>query len=1003
MQLSYLDFELEIGIGQGRDLPVVARSPAGEARALLHFPFDELALESRLKDLQIALLRSGGNRRQALSSEQQAVRTFGQALFDALFNGEVRNRYDVSLQQARSQGKGLRIKLQVQSPAAAALPWEYLYDPRQSEYCVLSVETPLVRYLELPQPITPLTVTPPLRMLAMLASPTDLPALDFAQEKQRIEQSTQGLRTAGRLEIEWLAGQGWRDLQGALRRGPWHIFHFSGHGRYDALTDEGQLIFADDQGRAHVMPASDVGRLLANHRTLRLAWLNACEGARGGETDIFSSAASLLVRRGVPAVVAMQYEITDRAAIELARTFYEAVADGYPVDAALAEARVGVSLAVTNTVEWGTPALFMRAPDGVLFDMVSPAPVGQARVETETQVEVSAGPAPEPGQPLPEEAELFRAPAAPSPPTTVQKPRQHSLGRVLLSIAALAVAIGVIVLIVSKTGSPAAPAQPKEKTVMPGSSASTAPTGNLSEAPTQLPALPGNLMATDLGIMVTDPIQMELVRVPAGEFLMGGDGEASQHQVAVAEFYLGKYEVTNAQYAAFVEATGYDAPEDWESGNVAGDKQDYPVLGISWHDAMAFTEWLSKETGAGFRLPTEAEWEQACRGVEGFVYPWGDMFDATKTNTYESGIGTTTPVGTYSPEGDSPYGVADMAGNVLELTSSAFRDYPYDPTDGREDSSLSERRVLRGGSFNFNEYSVRCVFRSVLDPTDRDPYTGFRVALSTTGSATSTGSTSSATQTAITDNVTGTEQGATVTKPIRIELVRVPAGEYLMGSDPTEDRDADDDEKPQHPVSLAEYFIGKYEVTNEQYAVFVEATGHRAPDHWENGVIPTGREDHPVVYVSWDDAVAFAEWLSAESGAAFRLPSEAEWEKACRGSNELIYPWGDSAPNSGKLNYNYNVLDTTPVGSYSPDGDSPYGATDVAGNVREWVADEYDRGYYAASPIENPRGPEGGDDRVLRGGSFDDVSWNVRCAARLGNLPNFRDGNLGFRVVVASP
>ncbi len=124
MQLSYLDFELEIGVGQGRDFPVVARSPAGEARALLHFPFDELALESRLKDLQIALLRSGGNRRQALSSEQQTVLTFGQALFDALFSGEVRSRYDVSLQQARSQGKGLRIR---RRPGARARGCGYGY------------------------------------------------------------------------------------------------------------------------------------------------------------------------------------------------------------------------------------------------------------------------------------------------------------------------------------------------------------------------------------------------------------------------------------------------------------------------------------------------------------------------------------------------------------------------------------------------------------------------------------------------------------------------------------------------------------------------------------------------------------------------------------------------------------------------------------------------------------------------------------------------------------
>ena len=109
--------------------------------------------------------------------------------------------------------------------------------------------------------------------------------------------------------------------------------------------------------------------MLADHRSLRLVLLNACEGARGSERDIFSSTASILVRRGLPAVLAMQYEITDQAAIEFARAFYEALADGLPVDAAVAEARKAVSLAVTNTVEWGTPVLYMRSPDGVIFDL----------------------------------------------------------------------------------------------------------------------------------------------------------------------------------------------------------------------------------------------------------------------------------------------------------------------------------------------------------------------------------------------------------------------------------------------------------------------------------------------------------------------------------------------------------------------------------------------------------------------------------------------------------
>jgi len=132
--VDYLDFELEVSPGQGREYPVaVIRSPAGESRETMRFPFDELALENRLQALQIALLRSSGERRQVLSSEEQAVRGFGQALFDALFVGEARSRYDVSQDRARQEDKGLRLKMRIQPPELAALPWEFLYDSRQAE------------------------------------------------------------------------------------------------------------------------------------------------------------------------------------------------------------------------------------------------------------------------------------------------------------------------------------------------------------------------------------------------------------------------------------------------------------------------------------------------------------------------------------------------------------------------------------------------------------------------------------------------------------------------------------------------------------------------------------------------------------------------------------------------------------------------------------------------------------------------------------------------------
>lgn len=173
--LDYLDFELEIGQPTGQEYPLtVLRSPAGEARAILIWPFGELALENRLKDLQFALLSSGGVRRTVLTPAETAVQRFGAELFDLLFTGEVRNRYDVSQERVHHQEKGLRVKRCIQDPRLANLPWEFLYDARWDEYLCLSQQTPLVRYLELPQSICPLAVTPPLRILGMIAAPDDL-------------------------------------------------------------------------------------------------------------------------------------------------------------------------------------------------------------------------------------------------------------------------------------------------------------------------------------------------------------------------------------------------------------------------------------------------------------------------------------------------------------------------------------------------------------------------------------------------------------------------------------------------------------------------------------------------------------------------------------------------------------------------------------------------------------------------------------------------------------
>ena len=246
---------------------------------------------------------------------------------------------------------------------------------------------------------------------------------------------------------------------------------------------------------------------------------------------------------------------------------------------------------------------------------------------------------------------------------------------------------------------------------------------------------------------------------------------------------------------------------------------------------------------------------------------------------------------------------------------------------------------------------------------------------------------------------TGNDLSIELAPGVEMAFICVPAGEFLMGSDEKNDSEAEDDELPQHKVYLDEYLIGKYPVTNGQYAAFVNETGQSAPSDWERGAFPKEKEHHPVVRVSWEDAVEFCGWASKTSGKTIRLPSEAEWEKAARGTDERIYPWGNQKPESSLCNFNIEIGDTTAVGRYSQKGDSPYGCADMAGNVWEWVNDWYDAKYYENSPQKNPRGASDGRSRVLRGGSWLYVSRVVRVSNRVRVYPDLKYNGCGFRCV----
>jgi formylglycine-generating enzyme len=252
------------------------------------------------------------------------------------------------------------------------------------------------------------------------------------------------------------------------------------------------------------------------------------------------------------------------------------------------------------------------------------------------------------------------------------------------------------------------------------------------------------------------------------------------------------------------------------------------------------------------------------------------------------------------------------------------------------------------------------------------------------------------------------------------DFLLVPAGRFTMGDT---FGDGNPRERPAHPVDLDAFYIAKYEVTNGDWKKFRDDPGYDDPKFWPNGLIvpkdqvpywtqannrgggTPGTENYPVLGVNWDSAVAYCNWLTAKTGKQYRLPTEAEWEKAARGTDGRRYPWGNAIDHSLANFVGSQAFDTGQLVGYfdgSKRGDvqtksnaSPYGAFDMAGNVMEWTADWYDHDYYAVSPTKNPKGPATGAYRVLRGGTFFVDAFQLRSYARTAAWPSF----LGHRMV----
>lgn len=594
MSMRYTNFDLLITPSAKGYTAHLIDSPVGEATVTFGLDFTEQELRSFCwlsgRALRHFRPRPGPETPTPLTPQQ-----FGRRLYDAIFAGALRTQLRRSLDAVTTQGKGLRIRLRLSNvPELAELPWEYLYATDDLDRALATATaTPIVRYLDLAQPEAPLTMRPPLRILGVVANPQGTVPLNVEQEWRQLHDALAELASRQLLILERLTMPTLAALQTRLRGAPVHVLHFIGHGDFEEETGRGLLLLADAEGKADPVSADQLAALLHNHPSLRLAFLNACQGAQEAPSNPFGGVAQKLVQQGLPSVLAMQFPVSDRAAITLAHTFYQALADGYPIDAATSEARNALYLA-GNEREWGTPVLFTRADDNRLLEL----PSGDFRPLIDRQ-----------------------------------------------------------------------------------------------------------------------PWEPETVLIPGGPFVMGSDvdeeDERPQRTVNVLDFRIGKYPVTNAEYAQFLaEHPVHPEPRraGWFLRQPLPGKVDHPVVGVSWHDAVAYCTWLCTKTARRYRLPTEAEWEKAARGVDGRRYPWGNEWQDGAANI---GGSDTTPVSQYDA-GVSPDGCFDLLGNVQEWTDTP---------------AGWEERIHRGGSYRSPTAEVRCSARAASNEASQVSWRGFRVVM----------------------------------------------------------------------------------------------------------------------------------------------------------------------------------------------------------------------------------------------------------------------------------
>jgi formylglycine-generating enzyme required for sulfatase activity len=508
--------------------------------------------------------------------------------------------------------------------------------------------------------------------------------------------------------------------------------------------------------------------------------------------------------------------------------------------------------------------------------------------------------------------------------------------------------------------------------------------------------------ALNLPEMIASTVGIKLTLIPAGTFTMGDAGSSNEkpHRVTLTRpFYMGVHEVTNAQWKRVIGSV----PSKWKD-------DDLPVEQVSLDDAVEFCRKLSalpaeRKAGRVYRLPTEAEWEYACRAGTTTKFSFGDdekllgeygWFDGNSNKQ-------THPVGQKKP---NAWGLYDMHGNVLEWCGDWVGDYPDEAGTNPQGPSSGSYRVNRGGSWYNADWTCWSAFRFRRDPSDHRNNLGFRLALSPSGAESPEAGTYQGTKTiappegsttaaVIASGSTPASAAAalnlpeTITSTVGIKLKLIPAGTFTMGEAGSSN---ESNEKPHRVTLTRPFYMGVHEVTNAQWKQVM-------------GSVPSQRKDDdlPVEQVSWDDTVEFCRKLSAvpeerRAGRVYRLPTEAEWEYACRAGTTMKYSFGDDETLLGDYGWftDNSARQTHPVGQKKPNA---WGLYDMHGNVWEWCSDWH--GQYPDGVVTNPQGPSSGSLRVRRGGGWISAAWDCRSADRAGIIPSYRGSYLGIRLALS--